>query len=212
MLILGKILVEGLPAISWSFFTELPPSDPYSSGGISSALVGTLILMGLATLFSAPLGILVALFINDAAANGGRVMRRVGAGVGFIVDVLLGLPSIVAGLIVYLGVVIAMGHFSALAGGIALGILMFPIVVRSSDEILQLVPTAQKEAALALGAPALADGLERRAAGGRARDPHRRHARAGAGRRARPRRCCSPPSATSSSRRTSSSRSPRCRS
>jgi phosphate transport system permease protein len=153
VLILGKILVEGLPAISWSFFTELPPSDPYSSGGISSALVGTLILMGLATLFSAPIGILVALFINDAAANGGRVMRRVGAGVGFIVDVLLGLPSIVAGLIVYLGVVIAMGHFSALAGGIALGILMFPIVVRSSDEILQLVPNAQKEAALALGAP-----------------------------------------------------------
>ena len=115
--------------------------------------MGTLILMGLATLFSAPLGILVALFINDAAANGGRVMRRVGAGVGFIVDVLLGLPSIVAGLIVYLGVVIAMGHFSALAGGIALGILMFPIVVRASDEILQLVPNAQKEAALALGAP-----------------------------------------------------------
>jgi phosphate transport system permease protein len=152
-LILGKILVEGLPAISWSFFTELPPADPYSQGGISSALVGTLILMGLATLFSAPLGILVALFINDAAANGGRVLRRVGAGVGFIVDVLLGLPSIVAGLIVYLGVVIAMGHFSALAGGIALGILMFPIVVRSSDEILRLVPTAQKEAALALGAP-----------------------------------------------------------
>ena len=153
VLILGKILVEGLPAISWSFFTELPPADPYSTGGISSALVGTLILMGLATLFSAPLGILVALFINDAAANGGRLMRRVGAGVGFIVDVLLGLPSIVAGLIVYLGVVIAMGHFSALAGGIALGILMFPIVVRSSDEILQLVPNAQKEAALALGAP-----------------------------------------------------------
>ena len=153
VLILGKILVEGLPAISWSFFTELPPADPYSKGGISSALVGTLILMGLATLFSAPLGILVALFINDAAANGGRLMRRVGAGVGFIVDVLLGMPSIVAGLIVYLGVVIAMGHFSALAGGIALGILMFPIVVRSTDEILRLVPTAQKEAALALGAP-----------------------------------------------------------
>jgi phosphate transport system permease protein len=152
-LILGKILVEGLPAISWSFFTELPPADPYSSGGISSALVGTLILMGLATLFSAPLGILVALFINDAAANGGPVTRRVGAGVGFVVDVLLGMPSIVAGLIVYLGVVIAMGHFSALAGGIALGILMFPIVVRSADEILRLVPNSQKEAALALGAP-----------------------------------------------------------
>jgi phosphate transport system permease protein len=152
-LILGKIVVAGLPAISWEFFTTLPPADPYSTGGISSALVGTLILMGLATLLSAPLGILVALFINDAAASGGRGMRRAGAAVGFIIDVLLGMPSIVAGLIVYLGVVIAMGHFSALAGGIALATLMFPIVVRSSDEILRLVPDAQKEAALALGAP-----------------------------------------------------------
>ena len=151
--ILGKILVEGLPAISWSFFTELPPSDPYSTGGISNALVGTLILMGLATLFSAPLGILVALFVNDAAATGGRFARRAGAAVGFIIDVLLGMPSIVAGLVVYLGVVIAMGHFSALAGGIALALVMFPIIVRSSDEILRLVPLAQKEAALALGAP-----------------------------------------------------------
>lgn len=152
-LILGKILVAGLPAISWTFLTTLPPADPYTSGGISSALVGTLIMMGLATLLSAPLGILVALFINDAAANGGPATRRVGVGVGFVVDVLLGMPSIVAGLIVYLGVVIAMGHFSALAGGIALAILMFPIVVRSADEILRLVPNAQKEAALALGAP-----------------------------------------------------------
>jgi phosphate transport system permease protein len=151
--ILGKIVVEGLPALSWHFLTTLPPADPYSTGGISSALVGTLILMGLATLFSAPLGILVALFVNDAAANGGRVRRGAAAAVGFTIDVLLGMPSIVAGLIVYLGVVIAMGHFSALAGGIALGIIMFPIVVRAADEILRLVPEAQKEAALALGAP-----------------------------------------------------------
>ena len=116
-LILGKILVEGLPALSWDFFTTIQPADPFSSdGGISNALVGTLILMGLATLFSAPLGILVALFINDAAASRGPGLRRVGSAVGFVVDVLLGVPSIVAGLIVYLGIVIAMGHFSALAG------------------------------------------------------------------------------------------------
>jgi phosphate transport system permease protein len=153
-LILGKILVEGLPALSWDFFTTIQPADPFSSdGGISNALVGTLILMGLATLFSAPLGILVALFINDAAANRGPGLRRVGSAVGFVVDVLLGVPSIVAGLIVYLGVVIAMGHFSALAGAIALAIIMFPIVVRATDEILRLVPETQKEAALALGAP-----------------------------------------------------------
>jgi phosphate transport system permease protein len=152
--ILGKILVEGIPALSWGFFTSIQPSDPFSSdGGIQNALVGTLILMGLSTLLAAPFGILVALFINDAAAGGGPVWRRVGSAVGFLVDVLLGVPSIVAGLIVYLGVVIAMGHFSALAGGIALAIIMFPIVVRATDEILRLVPESQKEAALALGAP-----------------------------------------------------------
>lgn len=146
-------MVVVLPAISWSFFTELPPADPYSTGGISSALVGTLILMGLATLVAAPIGIMTALFINDAARSRGRGLRRAGAAVGFIVDVLPGMPSIVAGIVIYLALVVAMGHFSALAGGIALGLIMFPIVVRASDEILRLVPDAQKEAALALGAP-----------------------------------------------------------
>ena len=212
VLILGKILVEGAPAISWSFFTELPPADPFSpGGGISAPLVGTLILMGLATVLSAPLGILVALFINDAATSGGDNRRRIGAGVGFIVDVLLGVPSIVAGIVVYLGVVIAMGHFSALAGGIALAILMFPIVVRATDEILKLVPTAQKEAALALGAPrwrttwsvvlpAAAPGILTGVMLALARASARR------------RPCCSRRSATSSSRRTSCSRSRLCRS
>ncbi len=152
--ILGKILVEGLPALSASFFTEIQPADPFSpGGGIANALVGTLVLMGIATAFAAPLGILVALFMTDAARSRSPVVRRAGAGVGFVVDILLGMPSIVAGLIVYLGVVIAMGGFSALAGGIALAVIMFPIVVRSADEILRLVPVAQREAALALGAP-----------------------------------------------------------
>jgi len=151
--ILGKILVEGLPALSWSFLTELPPADPYSTGGIANALVGTLILMGIATLVAAPIGIMTALFINDAARSRGGGLRRAGAAVGFVVDVLLGMPSIVAGIVIYLALVVAMGHFSALAGGIALGLIMFPIVVRAADEILRLVPDAQKEAALALGAP-----------------------------------------------------------
>ncbi len=153
-LILGKILVEGIPALSWSFFTEIQPADPFTpGGGVQNALVGTLILLGLATLFSAPLGILVALFTTDAAADRRAWVRRSGAVVGFVVDMLLGMPSIVAGLIVYLGVVIAMGGFSALAGGIALAVVMFPIVVRAGEEILRLVPTAQREAALAVGAP-----------------------------------------------------------
>ena len=153
ILVIWQMLHLGLPAISASFFTELPPTDPSSySGGISNALVGTLILMGVATVIAAPLGVLTALFIRDVAKPG-TWSGKVGNGVGFIVDILLGVPSIVVGLIVYLGIVIVVGHFSAWAGGLALSIIMFPVVVRASDEVLQLVPQAQKEAAMALGAP-----------------------------------------------------------
>ncbi|MFZ4756081.1 MAG: phosphate ABC transporter permease subunit PstC [Miltoncostaeaceae bacterium] len=153
ILVIWEMIRVGLPAISASFFTELPPTDPSSyAGGISNALVGTLILMGIATLLAAPLGILTALFIRDVARPG-KISGKIGSAVGFVVDILLGVPSIVVGLIVYLGVVIVVGHFSAWAGGIALAIIMFPVVVRASDEVLQLVPQAQKEAAMALGAP-----------------------------------------------------------
>lgn len=153
VLILFEILKEGLPAITPSFFTELPPADPFAGGGgIENALVGTLILMGIATVIAAPMGILTAFFINDVAPRGGRLGRAVGGGVGFLVDVLLGVPSIVVGVTVNLGLVVAMGRFTALAGGVALAIIMFPIVVRTTDEILRLVPPGLKEGAEALGA------------------------------------------------------------
>ncbi len=136
------------------FLTEVQPTDPndVAGYGIGNALVGTLILTGIATALAAPLGILTSLFMSELAAMGGRP-RRVADGIGFFVDVLLGMPSIVAGLTVYLAIVIPTQQFSALAGGIALAIVMFPIVVRSSDEVLRLVPHGLKEAALALGAP-----------------------------------------------------------
>jgi phosphate transport system permease protein len=153
--ILGQIVVKGAPALSWTFFTEVPPpaidTDTFS-GGIANAIVGTLIMVAIGTAIAAPLGVLVALFIAESVAGGGR-LGRAGSVVSFVVDVLLGVPSIVVGLIVYLGLVVVQGHFSALAGGVAMGIIMFPIVVRSTDEILRLVPVAQKEAALSLGAP-----------------------------------------------------------
>jgi phosphate transport system permease protein len=153
VLVMWEMLSQGLPAITASFFTSLPPLDPNSyGGGISNALVGTLILMGIATIIAAPLGVLTALFISDVARKTGW-QARLARGIGFFVDVLLGIPSIVVGLIVYLGIVVVQQHFSALAGGIALAIIMFPIVVRSADEMLRLVPQAQKEAAQALGAP-----------------------------------------------------------
>jgi len=153
VLVMWEMLYKGLPAITASFFTSLPPLDPSSyDGGISNALVGTLILMGIATVIAAPLGVLTALFIGDVARKTGW-QARLARGIGFFVDVLLGIPSIVVGLIVYLGIVVVQQHFSALAGGIALAIIMFPIVVRSADEMLRLVPQGQKEAAQALGAP-----------------------------------------------------------
>lgn len=151
--VLAEMLIQGLPALSVAFFTELPPTDPTSyGGGIVNALVGTLILMGIAFLVAAPLGVLTALYMRDVGKSGSW-NSRAGSAVGFIVDILLGVPSIVVGLIVYLGIVIVQGHFSALAGGIALGVIMFPIVVRAADEVLRLVPSGQQEAALALGAP-----------------------------------------------------------
>lgn len=151
--VLFEMLVKGLPALSVAFFTELPPTDPSSyGGGIVNALVGTLILMGIALVVAAPLGVLTALYIRDVG-QAGTWNARIGSVVGFIVDILLGVPSVVVGLIVYLGIVVVQGHFSALAGGIALGVIMFPIVVRAADEVLRLVPSGQQEAALALGAP-----------------------------------------------------------
>lgn len=154
VVVLGQVLVGGVGQLSTSFFSEVQPVDPNAveGYGIANALVGTLLLAGLATLLAAPLGILTTLFMNEMGARGGRA-RRVSDAIGFFVDVLLGMPSIVAGLTVYLGIVVVMQRFSLLAGGIALAIVMFPIVVRSADEVLRLVPSAQREAALALGAP-----------------------------------------------------------
>src|SRR5205807_705534 len=143
-----------IPAISWSFFTELPPLDPSSfSGGIANALVGSLILMGLATAFAAPLGILVALFISEGQSSRSPLLRRSATAVGFLSDVLLGFPSIVVGVTIYLALVVAMQKFTALAGAIALAVIMFPIIVRATDEVLRLVPSSLKEASMALGAP-----------------------------------------------------------
>ncbi len=154
VLILAEIVIQGVQVLNLDFFTKLPPLDPSNTAGagIANALIGTLIVTGLATAIAAPFGLLTALFIFEAErSNSWR--RKVAHVVGVIIDLLVGAPSIVVGLIVYLGVVIATQSFSALAGGIALAIIMFPIIVRSSHEVIRLVSNAQTEGALALGAP-----------------------------------------------------------
>ncbi len=151
LLVIGYAVAKGVGGLSTDFLTHDGEPD-IAGNGIKHALVGTLIMMGIATIVAVPIGILTALCIRECDSRG-PVLRRLAAGLGVFVDVLLGVPSIVAGLIVAIVVVIAMGTFSALAGGLSLAIIMFPIVVRSTDEILRLVPGAQVEAALALGAP-----------------------------------------------------------
>lgn len=151
VLVVGYCVVRGHGALTHDFFTSDGEPD-LEGNGIKHALVGTLMLMGIAAAIAVPLGILTALFMRECADRGPWT-RRIGDAVGGFVDMLLGVPSIVAGLVISIAVVQAMGKFSALAGGLALALIMFPIVVRTSDEVLRLVPNAEVEAALGLGAP-----------------------------------------------------------
>ncbi len=151
VLVIGYCIVRGAGGLSWDFFTS--DGEPDMAGnGIRHALTGTAIMVAVAVVVSVPLGVLTALFMRESASRGPG-MRRASAFLGAFTDMLLGVPSIVAGLVIAVAVVLPMGVFSALAGGLALAFIMYPIVVRSSDEMLRLVPAAQVEAALALGAP-----------------------------------------------------------
>lgn len=145
LLILGYVIAEGAPALTLDFFRELPAPVGESGGGMANAIVGTMILAGLACLFGLPLGIGAGIFLSEYAGP------RLGDAVRFTADVLSGIPSIIIGLFVYALVVLRMGSFSALAGGIALAIIVLPIVARTSEEALRLLPPSIREAALALG-------------------------------------------------------------
>jgi len=146
LLVLYYVLAQGLPALNLAFFTQLPKPVGEPGGGMANAIVGTLILIGLAGLFGLPVGILGGVYLAEFG-NG-----RFGNAVRFTADVLAGVPSIVIGILVYGIVVVPMKHFSALAGGVALGIMMIPMVMRTTDELVRLVPLSQREAALSLGA------------------------------------------------------------
>jgi phosphate transport system permease protein len=141
------VMSRGIPALSWSFFTQLPQPVGETGGGMANSLVGTLILIGIASCIGIPWGIATAIYLSEYGHG------KLGHFIRFSTDVLSSIPSIVIGLFAYTVVVIPMKRFSAIAGGVALGILMIPTVARSSEELLKLVPQHIREAGLALGLP-----------------------------------------------------------
>ena len=145
--ILWTTFAKGLPALNWSLFTTntAPPGEP---GGLANALVGSLVLCLSAVLWATPVGIAAGTYLAEYAnhTKRGEVIR-------FINDILLSAPSIVLGLFIYTIIVRPMESFSAYAGVIALGFIVLPVVVRTTDEMLRLVPTQMREAALSLGVP-----------------------------------------------------------
>jgi len=146
--ILGDVAVQGIQAINWSFFTALPAPPGEEGGGLANAIVGTLILTGVASLIAVPFGVMAGTYLAEFGKTG-----RFGAAVRYVSDILVSAPSIVVGVFVYLLLVQPMRNFSGLAGAVALAIIMIPVVTRTTEEMLRLVPTEMREATLALGAP-----------------------------------------------------------
>jgi phosphate transport system permease protein len=145
--IMWTTLVNGMHALNPDLFTKMTP-PPGETGGLANALFGSLLMSALAIAIGAPIGVLAGTWLAEYAQR-----SKLGEAIRFLNDILLSAPSIVLGLFVYSLVVRPSGHFSALAGALALALIVLPIVVRTSDEMLQLVPGAMREAALSLGVP-----------------------------------------------------------
>jgi phosphate transport system permease protein len=146
--ILWTTLRYGIGAIHLSLFTQDTPPPGAEGGGLRNAFVGSLMLLGVALAIGVPVGVLAGTWLAEFAAR-----RKLGAVVRFLNDILLSAPSIVIGLFTYAIVVDPSGHFSAFSGGVALALILIPVVVRTTDEMLRLVPGALREAAIALGTP-----------------------------------------------------------
>jgi phosphate transport system permease protein len=146
-LILGTVVYRGIGELNWTFLSHIPNGPGEPGGGMANAIVGSIMLLGLASLIGVPLGIGAGVFLAEYGRNKwGNIVR-------FTADVLNGVPSIVIGLTAYALVVIVQKHFSLLAGSVALGIMMIPTICRTTVEVLLLVPQSIREAALGLGIP-----------------------------------------------------------
>lgn len=142
------LLYKGASSLNWNFFTKLPVSPGDPGGGMANAIVGSAVLLGLASAIGVPVGIAAGIYLAEYGRG-----RKLSTVVRFTADVLNGVPSIVMGIAVYALVVVPQKGFSAFAGGVVLGIMMIPTVARTSEEMLLMVPHSIREAALGLGVP-----------------------------------------------------------
>ncbi len=145
--VLFLLIERGVASLSWVAFTDLPPAAMEEGGGFGNAIVGTLVIVAIATVISVPLGILGAIYIADFGAD-----SKIAAAVRFAAKVLTGLPSILAGVFAFATVVVVTGGFSAPAGGAALALLMLPTILLTSEESIKRVPSRMREAAIGMGA------------------------------------------------------------
>jgi phosphate transport system permease protein len=145
MLVFYHLVKGGFSSINWAFFTQLPKPVGETGGGLANAIAGTFILLAQAAMFGVPIGVLGGVFLSEYGSS------RLNWWIRFAADVLNGVPSITWGMVVYALIVVPMRGFSALAGGLVLGMMIIPLVMRTTEEVLQLVPNGYREAALALG-------------------------------------------------------------
>ena len=144
-LIFYHVLKSGIGSVNWAFFTNLPKPVGEAGGGMANAIAGTFELLGLAAMIGVPIGVLGGVFLSEYGSLKLNWWIRFGA------DVLNGVPSIIWGMVVYALIVVPMKRFSAWAGGVVLGMIMVPLIMRTTEEVLRLVPNGYREASLALG-------------------------------------------------------------
>jgi len=143
--ILFFIIRKGISVVDWSFLTHLPKPVGEIGGGISNAIIGTLMLIIISTTFSVPVGVFAGIFLCEYRKG------KFASFVKLAIEILQGIPSIVIGIIAYVWVVLSMGSFSGLSGGVALGLMMLPVIITATEETLKLIPDSLREASLALG-------------------------------------------------------------
>src|SRR5438105_5794798 len=144
-LVLFHLLISGASSVNWAFFTQLPKPVGVTGGGMANAIVGSLELLALASALGIPIGVLGGVYLAEYGSARANWLLR------FVADVLNGVPSIIWGVVVYGSIVLRFKGFSVYAGGLALGLIMIPLILRTTEEVILLVPNGYREAALALG-------------------------------------------------------------